>query len=44
MVDNDAPGAWPVWIPGAQVAGFIKRTNIHFYTQNIEGLGLVVSE
>ena len=32
MVDNDMPGAWPVWIPGAQLAGFIKRTTIHCYT------------
>ena len=24
MVDNDAPGAWPIWIPGAWLAGFAK--------------------
>ena len=24
MVDNDAPGAWPIWTPGAWLAGFIK--------------------
>ena len=29
MADDDAPGAGPVWIPGAQLAGFIKRTTIH---------------
>ena len=23
MVDNDMPGAWPVWTPGAPLAGFI---------------------
>ena len=35
MTDNDAPGAWPVWTPGARLAGFIKRTIIHYYIQNI---------
>ena len=29
MTDNDAPGAWPVFTPGAWLAGFIKRTTIH---------------
>ena len=29
MADNDAPGTWPVWTPGAQLAGFIKKTTIH---------------
>ena len=38
---HDAPGAGPVWTPEARLAGFIKRTTIHCYTQN---LGLVVSE
>ena len=38
------PGAGPVWTPGAQLAGFIKRTTIHCYTQNMKPLGLVVSE
>ena len=28
---HDAPGAGPVWIPGARMAGFIKRTTIHCY-------------
>ena len=23
MVDNDMPGAWPVWTPGAPLAAFI---------------------
>ena len=45
---HDAPGAGPVWTPGARLAGFtagfIKRTTIHCYTQNMEALGLVVSE
>ena len=27
----DAPGAGPVWTPGARLAGFIKRTTIHCY-------------
>ena len=40
---HDAPGAGPVWTPGAQLAGFIKRTTIHCYTQNMKALGLVVS-
>ena len=34
----------PVWTPGARLAGFIKRTTIHCYTQNRKALGLVVSE
>ena len=41
---HDAPGAGPVWTPGARLAGFIKRTIIHCYTQNMKALGLVVSE
>ena len=28
---HDAPGAGPVWTPGAWLAGFIKRTTIHCY-------------
>ena len=38
------PGAGPVWTPGARLVGFIKRTTIHCYTQNMKALGLVVSE
>ena len=30
--------------PGARLAGFIKRTTIHCYTQNMKALGLVVSK
>ena len=30
--------------PVARLAGFIKRTTIHCYTQNMKALGLVVSE
>ena len=41
---HDAPRAGPVWTPGAWLAGFIKRTTIHCYTQNMKALGLVVSE
>ena len=44
MVDNDMPGAWPVWTPGAPLAGFIKRNTIHCFKQNMKALGLVVSE
>ena len=39
-----APGAVPVWTPGARLAGIIKRTTIHWFTQNMKALGLVVSE
>ena len=41
---HDAPGAGPVWTPGARMAGFMKRTTGHCYTQNMKALGLVVSE
>ena len=41
---HDAPGAGPVWTPGARLAGFIKRTTRYCYTQNMKALGLVVSE
>ena len=41
---HDAPGAGPVWTPGARFAGFIKKTTIHCYTQNMKALGFVVSE
>ena len=44
MADNDAPRAGPVWTPGPWLAGFIKRTTIHCYIQNMKALGLVVSE
>ena len=44
MVYDDAPWAGPVWIPEPQLAGFIKRTTIHCYTQNMKALDLVVSE
>ena len=41
---HNAIRAGPVWTPGAQLAGFIKRTTIHCYTQNIKALGLVVTK
>ena len=41
---HDAPGAGPVWTPRARLAGFIKRTTIHCYKQNMKAYGLVVSE
>ena len=44
MFSHDAPGAGPVWTPGARLAGFIKRNTIHCYKQNMKALGLVVSE
>ena len=36
------PGAGPFLTPGAWLAGFIKRTTIHCYTQNRKALCLVV--
>ena len=44
VLPHHAPGVGPVWTLGARLAGFIKRTTIHCYTQNLKGLGLVVSE
>ena len=41
---HDAPGAGPVWTPWARLAGFMKRTTRHCYTQNMKALGLVISE
>ena len=41
---HDAPGAGPVWTPGARLVGFIKRTTIRCYTQNMKALGHVVAE
>ena len=36
---HGAPKARPVWTPGARLAGFIKMTTIHCYTQNTCGFG-----
>ena len=44
MVDNDMPGAWPVWTLGALLAGFIKESIIHWSTQHMKALGHMVSE
>ena len=44
MVDDDMPGAWPVWTPGAPLAAFIKESIIHLSTQYIKALGHMVSE
>ena len=38
------PRVGTVWTPGAWLAGSIKRTTTHCYTQNMKALGLVVSE
>ena len=38
------PGAGSVWTPGARLAGFMKRTTRHCYTQNMKALGFLVSE
>ena len=44
MVDNDMPGAWPVWTPGAPLAAFIKESIIHWSTQHMKARGHMVSE
>ena len=44
MVDNDMPGAWPVWTPGAPLAAFIKETIIHRSTRYMKALGHMVSD
>ena len=44
MVDNDMPGAWPVWTPGAPLAAFIKESIIHWSTQHMKAPGHMVSE
>ena len=44
MVDNDMPGAWPVWTPLAPLAAFIKESIIHWSTQHMKALGHMVSE
>ena len=44
MVENDMPWAWHVWVPGAPLAGFIKRRIIHCSTQNMKAMDHVVLE
>ena len=44
MVDNDMPGAWHVWTPGAALAAFIKESIIHWSTQHMKALVHMVSE
>ena len=44
VFSHDARGAGPIWTPGAQLTGFMKRTTRHCYTQTMKALGLVVSE
>ena len=29
MLDNDAPGAWPIWDQGTRLAGFMKGVTKH---------------
>ena len=41
IADNATLRAWPVWAPGAQLAGFIKKSTIHCYTQNLKALSFV---
>ena len=28
MLDNDAPGAWPIWAPGTWLAGFTSMKGV----------------
>ena len=44
MVDNDMPGAWPVWTPGVLLTALIKESIIHWSTQHMKALGHMVSE
>ena len=44
IVDNDMPGAWPVWTPGVPLAAFIKEIIIHWSTQHMKALGHMVSK
>ena len=44
MVDNDMPGAWPVWTPGAPLEAFIKESIILWSAQHMKALGHMVSE
>ena len=32
MLDNDAPGAWPIWAQGTRLAGFMKGVTKNCYT------------
>ena len=41
---HDAPGTGSVWTSGARLAGFMKRSTRHCYTQNMKALGFLVSE
>ena len=44
MAENYARGRGLYGPPGAWLAGFIKRSTIYGYTQNMKALDLVVSE
>ena len=44
MIDNDMPGAWPVWTPGVPLAALIKESIKHWSTQHMKALGHMVSE
>ena len=32
MLDNDAPGVWPIWAPETRLAGFMKGVTKNLYT------------
>ena len=38
------PGVWPIWTPGAWLAGFKLGTTTHCYILNIWAVGLMASE
>ena len=40
---ND-PGVWPVWAPGAWLAGFMYVTTKQCYILNMKAMGLMISE
>ena len=44
MVDNEMPGAWPVWTPGVPLAALIKESIIQWSTQHMKALSHMVSE
>ena len=43
LLELMTPGVGVIFDPGARLAGFIKRTTIRCYIQNMKALGLMVS-
>ena len=44
MTGNDTLGRSLCGAPGSRLSGFIKKSTMHCYTQNIKALGILVSE